>query len=253
MADEGRRLIDAARAKGLTLRLLGGLGVREHCHTLELCARDYSDLDMVASAKQVRRLVALFKDFGYAENHEVSTATADGELQFVRPCRHSGGPEGDRAHGDDHIDVFLGTFRMDHEISLEQRLEVEPYTLSLADLLLTKLQIFRLNEKDLRDIITILADTEVGEQGGPGMIDAGYIGRLCSDDWGLFYDVALNLQRVDGGAASFDLSEAQMTRTHRGVLHLIAAIDEAPKSLRFRMRARVGTRKRWHSELDDQD
>ena len=64
----------------------------------------------------------------------------------------------------------------------------------------------RLTEKDLRDIVTILADTEVGQQDGLGMINAGYIGKLCADDWGLFYDVAMNLQRVDEGAASFGLS-----------------------------------------------
>ena len=61
MAGEARRLVDAARSKGLTLRLLGGLAVREHCHDHELCARDYSDLDMVAPAKQARRLAALFR------------------------------------------------------------------------------------------------------------------------------------------------------------------------------------------------
>jgi hypothetical protein len=251
MADEARRLIDGARSQGLTLRLLGGLGVREHCRTLELCARDYSDLDMVAPAKQGRRLSALFKGFGYAENYEVSAATANAELQFVRPCEHGGKAE--PAHSDDHVDVFLGTFRMDHEISLEQRLELEPYTLSLSDLLLTKLQIFRLTEKDLRDIVTILADTEVGQQDGPGAIKASYIGKLCGEDWGLFYDVAMNLQRVDEGATTFDSSEAQVASVRRGVLRLIAALDDAPKSLRFRMRARIGTRKSWHSELDGQE
>lgn len=251
MADEARRLIDAARSEGLALRLLGGLGVREHCHTLELCARDYSDLDLVASVKQKRRLAELFKGFGYAENYEVSTATANRELQFVRPCQH--GDKAEPAHADDHVDVFLGTFRMDHEIALEHRLELEPYTLSLSDLLLTKLQIFRLTEKDLRDIVTILADTEVGEQEVPGMIDAGYIGELCGEDWGLFYDVARSLQRINEGVASFGLSDAQVARARHGVLRLIAAIDDAPRSLRFRMRARVGTRRPWHSELDDQE
>ena len=100
-----------------------------------------------------------------------------------------------------------------------------------------------LDEKDLRDIVTILADTEVGEQDDPGIINAPYIGKLCCEDWGLFYDVAMNLQRVDEGVASFGLSDAQAARVHHGVLHLIVAIDEAPKSLRFRLRARVGTHK----------
>jgi hypothetical protein len=253
MADEGRGLIDAARSEGLTLRLLGGLGVREHCRTLELCARDYSDLDMVAPAKQARRLAALFARFDFVENFDVSTATAKAELQFVRPCAHGGGPGTGRAHADDHIDVFLDTFRMDHDIALARRLEIEPYTLSLSDLLLTKLQIFRLNEKDLRDIVTLLADTEVGEQDAPGVADARYIGKLCADDWGLFYDVAMNLQRVGERAAAFDLNDAEEARLRHGVLRLIAAIDGAPKSLRWRLRARVGTRKTWHNELDGQE
>jgi hypothetical protein len=252
MWDEGRRLVDAARAEGLTLRLLGGLGVREHCRSLELCERDYSDLDMVAPAKQARRLVALFARFGYAENFDVSTATADAELQFVRPCRHTGEAGTGAVHGDDHIDVFLDTFRMDHDIALARRLEIEPYTLSLSDLLLTKLQIFRVNEKDLRDIVTLLADTEVGDREAPGVIDARYIAKLCGDDWGLFYDVAMNLQRVDERAATFGMSDVQVAGVRRGVLRLIAAIDGEPKSVRFRLRARLGTRKTWHSELDGQ-
>jgi len=253
MLDEGRRLVDAARSEGITLRLLGGLGVREHCRTLELCERDYSDLDMVALGRQARHLAALFAGFGYAENYEVSTATANGTLQFVRPCEHDGGPGLGRAHTDDHIDVFLDTFRMDHDIALAKRLQIEPYTVSLGDLLLTKLQIFKLNEKDLRDIVTLLGDFDVGEEDGPQVIDGSYVGELCAGDWGLFYDVAMNLKRVEEGAATFGLSEAQVARVRHGVMRLIAAIDGAPKSARWRLRARVGTRKNWHSELDGQE
>jgi len=252
MLAEGRRLVDAARAEGLTLRLLGGLAVREHCRDFELCERDYSDLDMVAYARQVRPLVALFARHGYAENHDVSTATANAELQFVRPCVHGGSGTG-HAHADDHVDVFLDTFRMDHAIALSRRLDIEPYTVSLSDLLLTKLQIFRLEEKDMRDIVTLLGDVPVGEEDEPGMINARYIGGLCADDWGLFYDVTTNLAHVDERAATLDLSEAQAARVRSGVVRLIAAIDGAPKGARWRLRARVGTRKTWHEAVDDQE
>ena len=253
MLGEGRRLVDAARAEGLTLRLLGGLGVRQHCRTVDLCARDYTDLDMVAPGREKRRLATLLERFGYAENYDVSTATAAAALQFVRPCEHGDGPGTAPAHADDHIDVFLDTFRMDHDIALARRLRIEPYTVSLADLLLTKLQIFRLNEKDVRDIVTLLADAEVSDDEAPGTIDGRYIGELCGDDWGLFYDVATNLQRVDERVASYHLSDAQAARVRHGVLRLIAAIDGVPKSVRWRWRARLGTRKSWHNELDDQE
>jgi len=253
MLADGRRLVDAARAEGLTLRLLGGLAVREHCRTHELCERDYSDLDMVALARQTRPLVALFARLGYAENQQVSTATADSELQFVRPCAHVDGSGAGHAHADDHVDVFLDTFRMDHVIALARRLDIEPYTVSLSDLLLTKLQIFRLEEKDARDIVTLLGDVPVGEEDEPGVINGRYIGGLCADDWGLFYDVTTNLAHVDEGAAQFDLSEAQAARVRSGVVRLIAAIDGAPKGARWRLRARIGTRTAWHGAVDDQE
>jgi hypothetical protein len=253
MLGEGRELVDAARAEGLTLRLLGGLAVRQHCQTLELCERDYSDLDMVAPARQARRLVALFTRFGYSENYDVSTATANRELQFTRPCGHGDTMAGGLAHADDHVDVFLDTFRMDHAIALAGRLEIEPYTVSLSDLLLTKLQIFRLEEKDLRDIVTLLGDHDVGEEDAPGLINGGYIGRLCADDWGLFYDVTTNLARIDDHAGAFDLSDEQVERVRSGVARLIGAVDGASKSVRWRLRARVGTSRAWHNQIEDQE
>ena len=253
MADEGRRLVDAARSAGVALRLLGGLAVREHCRSLELCERDYSDLDMVALARQTRHLVKLFAGIGYAENYDVSLATGGSKLQFVRPCTHGDDRESGPAHADDHVDVFLDSFRMDHVIALARRLEIEPYTISLSDLLVTKLQIFRPEEKDLRDIVTLLGDTEVGEGDASGLINSRYIGELCADDWGLFYDVVTNLQRVDEEAAVFDLSPAQVARVHDGIMRLVAAIDVAPKNLTWRLRARVGVRKMWHIEITDQE
>ena len=253
MIDEGRRLVDAARTAGLTVRLLGGLAVREHCRTAELCERDYSDLDMVAPAGQAPLLAELFAGFGYEENYEVRRATGNAGLQFVRPCLHAASSGASVAHADDHVDVFLDTFRMDHNIALAQRLEIEPYTVSLSDLLLTKLQIFRLEDKDVRDIVTLLDYAEVAEEDTPGLVNSRYIGELCAADWGLFHDVATNLQRVNEGVAALNVSEARRTRVLQNIARLTAALEDAPKSLRWRLRARIGKRKSWHNEIDDQE
>ena len=252
MLDEGRKLVDAARAAGITLRLLGGLAVREHCRTYEVCERDYSDLDMVAPVKVARRLPAVFAGFGYAEDYEVYSTTMGARMQFVRPCAHVTGPGKEAAHAEDHVDIFLGSVRMDHDIALSKRLEIEPYTVSISDLVLSKLQIFRLTEKDVRDLVTLLGDHDVGDEDAPGVVNGRYIGELCAGDWGLFYDVAGNLARVDEHAADYALSDEQLERVRRGVARLIGAIDGAPKSLGWRLRARVGTRKAWHNPVEDQ-
>ena len=251
MHDEAHELIDAASGAGLTLRLLGGLAVREHCRTAELCARDYSDLDMVSRTRDARGLRAVFAGFGYREDHETAGATGNTQLRFVRACRHPG-VERIRAHDDDHVDVFLDTFRMDHEIALGGRLDREPYTLSASDLLLTKLQVFKLNDKDIRDVVTLLDGLSVSDGATPGAIDAGYIAGLCADDWGLYYDVGLTLQRVEEHIGEFGLSAARVAAVRQRLARLVAAIARAPKSVRFRLRARIGTRARWHNELDEQ-
>jgi len=246
MLDEGRRLVDAARSAGLTLRLLGGLAVREHCRTMDLCARDYSDLDMVARAKQARGLESLFAGFGYTENYEVSTATWNARLQFVRPCEHAGGRGADGAHADCHIDVFLDHFRMDHHIDLASRLDIEPYTVSLSDLLLTKLQIFQLEEKDLRDIVTLLGDVALGEDDAPGLINSRYIAELCAADWGLYTTLSDNLVKarqllpeVLGERLAPSCAASQIDAA-------LARLDRHPKSFAWKTRARVGRRVRWY-------
>ena len=250
MRHEARAVIDAARAEGLTLRLLGGLAVREHCRDPELCARDYSDLDMVAPAAEARRLPRLLARFGYTEDYDVAGRPATASCSSCAPAGTAPARAGP-PHADDHIDVFLGTFRMDHQLALGDRLHLAPYTLAPADLLLTKLQVFRLTGKDVRDIVTLLDALEV--DAATGSIDAAAIARRCADDWGLFHDVATNLQRVGELLPEFALDDAREAHVRRGLARLIGALDDAPKSLSFKLRAKIGARAPWHNAVDDQD
>ena len=253
MLGEAVRIIDAGAERGVTLRLFGGLAVRVHCTKLEFCERDHADLDMVGLTSRRRQISALMKELGYHDNAVVTLATQGRQLQFSRRCIHGDAEAHVLVHPDDHVDVFLDAFAMDHEIDLKDRLGLERYTIPVSDILLTKLQIFRLDGKDLRDIVTLLADLEVGERDDPDTIDGRYIARLCAADWGLFYDVTTNLQRVGERLAAFDLTDAQQDRARRGLARLIAAIDDSPKNLRWRLRARVGTRASWRNELEEQE
>jgi hypothetical protein len=250
MDAEARRIVATAQAAGVTLRLIGGLAVRARCREMEFCQRDHSDIVMVGLRAQLPAMVEVFRSLGFVEDQHVAMATANQQVQFSRPCAHGGaaGP----VHDDDHVDVFLDAFRMDHEIDLRQRLRLADVTVPVSDLLLTKLQIVKLNEKDLKDIVTLLKDTD--EEGGAGAaIDAAYIAGLCAADWGLFYDVATNLGRVSERLPEFALAPADQQRVRGRLARLVGAIDAAPKSLRWRVRARVGTRAPWHDEVDEQD
>jgi hypothetical protein len=252
MAEEGRRIVDAATTGGLTLRLLGGLAVRDHCEVLDFCGRDHSDLDMVGLRAEAQQLGALFAELGYAERLEVREATLTGQAQFVRRCVHAAA-DGSRAHAEDHVDVFLDVFRMDHTLDLRRRLSLEPYTISSADLLLTKLQIARFEAKDVRDVLTLLKDVQLADGPVAGAIDVAYIAALCAHDWGLWYDVTTNLRRCRAELETYGLEAAERDRLEAAVARLTAAIDGASKPLAWKLRAKVGTRVPWHAFIEEQD
>lgn len=149
MISEAKHVIDAATERGVVLRLFGGLAVRAHCKAIDFCERDYADLDMIGLAHQFGQIVALMKELGYRENGLVAQATDRRQLQFYRECSHEDAQAHFFVHPDDHIDIFLDTFKMDHEIDLKDRLALDAYTITVADMLLTKLQIYRLNERDV--------------------------------------------------------------------------------------------------------
>lgn len=252
MIVEARRIIDTARERGIVLRAFGGLAVRMHCQVVGFCERDYSDLDMVGLVRQFEQIVALTKELGYRENVLVGQATQYRQLQFFRRCEHVDARAHFFVHPDDHIDVFLDTFRMDHDIPLKDRLALDSYTISVTDTLLTKLQIYRLDEKDMRDILTLLKDLVLGDEDRPDVINVAYIAGCCARDWGLYHDVMTNLELCRERVGDYGLSTVDLERIQQNLGRLVAALEAAPKPLSWRARAKVGTRRPWHNELEEQ-
>ena len=250
MAQEGHLIVDSARGRGVVLRLLGGLAVHEHCAGLEACRREHHDLDLAGLRKQTGAVVEVFGELGYEERLHVRVATGRGQAQFVRDCVHATG-DGGREHTEDHVDVFFDRFKLDHAIDLRTRLDLHAYAIPLTDTLATKLQMHAPEPRDVRDALMLLAAAHT-EGSGADAIDAEYLGRLCAHDWGLFYDVALNLQRCREALGEADLSEADRDRATGLLARLTGAVDGAPKTRAWRLRARVGTRRRWWDIVEEQ-
>ena len=122
-----------------------------------------------------------------------------------------------------------------------------------SDLLLSKLQIFTLNAKDLRDIVTLLKDLGEADDGAPDAIDLAYVAGLCAADWGLFYDVVTNLGRVTERLNEFGLPPADEQRVRRRLARLVGVIDAVPKTVGWHARARIGTHRPWHEDVEEQE
>ena len=249
MRREARRIVDTARGRGVVLRLFGGLAVREHCRAADFCERDYADLDMVGFSRQAKQITALMEEMGYREDEHVRMVTLS-QLQFYRVCAHR--RDGRTVHDLDRVDVFLDTFHMDHEIPLKERLTLAEYTIPVTDVLLTKLQVVHLSDKDVRDIITLLKDVEMADEDTPGAVSPQSIAARCAERWGLYHDVMASLELCWRLADDYGLGVDERARVHERMGRLTAALQAAPKPISWRLRARIGTRVRWYDEVDEQ-
>ncbi|HEX5468930.1 MAG TPA: hypothetical protein VFW80_07770 [Gaiellaceae bacterium] len=230
---EGERLLERTRSEGVALRLLGGvaIGLRASGELAPAFRRAYGDLDVVTAKKDAGAVATVLRADGY-EPHIAFNALHGGDrLLFF-----------DNAN-DRQVDVFVGAFSMCHRIPLDGRLEIDPVSIPLAELLLTKLQIVQLNEKDVRDGLALLHDHAIGEQDGD-TVNAGRVAGLCAGDWGLWRTITQNLVACRGLADTYDVPERE--RLDERVDALLERIEAEPKSRGWKLRARIGDRKRWY-------
>ena len=258
---EARRIVDSGNERGVVLRLTGGLAVRHYAIDLEFAEREYSDIDLIGRKRQVVDVGEVFRDLGYVENLHISMATGNGQLQFFTP----GQGEADRSGAlksnlpvfaevppSDHVDVFLDAMRMDHALDFRDRLDINTYAIDPADLFLSKLQIVNLNEKDVHDTISLVKDVYMDFQPRPGVLDLQHVAEVCAADWGLFIDVMNNIDTVVDHVGDYDLSPRDAARVRRTLELAQDMMTEQAKTLRWRLRSRIGKRVRWYAEVEEQ-
>jgi hypothetical protein len=241
---EVERIIAVAEAAGVVLRVLGSIGVALHCPDakalLPSFERTYADIDFAAYARQAREVTAAITSLGYREDREVSITSEGRRAIFDHPTA----PQV-------HVDVFFDELEFCHRIPLQGRLAADRPTIPLAELLLSKLQIVRLNEKDVVDTILLLLDHDFGA-GDADVIDAGRIARLCAEEWGLWRTLTMNLDKVHTFASSYpQLTDSRRERVITRTDRLKLAIDEIPKPFGWRMRDRIGDRRQWWTDVDE--
>jgi hypothetical protein len=243
---EADELMQVAADRSLTVRLAGSIAVRAHSPAqahllLALGRRPYRDIDLMAYTKQKRQIATLFETRGYVLDSDIRLAQEWGVKRFVYE------------HPDSHVkvDVFFDELVMAHTIDFAGRLELDAPTITVTDLLLTKLQIHEYTANDLIDSIVLLAEHEVGPAGRE-TIDRDYISNIMRKDWGFYYTTQANLRKIIDSLQDYPAlpaSTAGTVRDRAGELH--DAIERAPKTQRWKMRARVGDRVKWYEHVED--
>ena len=183
--EEAVRVVEAGKQKGVTLRIIGALAFHNHCpefgYFQEKLNRVYTDIDFAGYGKQSTPIRDLFTSIGYDEDLEINAFHAEGgRLIFNNPSIPL------------HVDVFMDKLDFCHPISWKGRLEVDDPTIPLAELLLEKMQIVKINEKDIIDTIMLLREHEV-DANDEDRINSAQVAKLCAAEWGLWRTTTMNL------------------------------------------------------------
>jgi hypothetical protein len=250
--EEAEAIIAAAEERGIQLRLLGAIAVIKHCPEFiwlhEATNRELTDIDFVAYEKQRAAIRELLAGMEYATKGGggggVTMEVWTGREIYVDPRgqRHS-------------VDIFYDKLDFCHPVEFKGRLELDSPTIPLTDIVLEKLQIVEINEKDLKDLMIMFLEHPVNASGNAGReeIDGDYIAKRFAGDWGFYYTANLNFDKV----LSFLPRYPAFTREHRETIgariaELRDAIERRPKSLAWKARARVGPRKKWYRDVAEE-
>jgi len=233
-----KEVIGAAEAAGATVRLLGGVAVFQLAPSASKppLARSYHDFDVFVPARQGALAARVFREASYDEDRHFNALHGAQRLIFASPRGFV-------------VDVLVGTFRMCHELDLGRDLPGAGLTIHPADLLLTKLQIVQIEEKDLLDAVALLTDLPMEGPAGATVsaatIDMGrFVGPLAGD-WGFYHTVEQNLPKVVSFARDRLGASGAQPVVDSG-RRLIDAMQAAPKSMRWKIRSRAGERVAWY-------
>jgi hypothetical protein len=240
-AEEALRIIRRAHERGIVVRAMGATAIRLHCPKFiglhNSLGRALTDLDVVGYGKQAGNLTKLILSAGY-------------EQRMLQPFYRQ---ENRQIYVDNFnkrvVDVFYDKVVMCHTINFRDRLEVDFPTIPLAELLLTKMQIFEFTEKDFKDTIVLLREHEIGEN-DKETINCKHIADILSNDWEFYYTVTTNFQNVEKLVAGLtSIGEEDRADVGAKIRKISDFIETRPKSLGWKMRAKIGTKKKWYREV----
>jgi hypothetical protein len=241
--NELKRILAASERVNVKLRVIGSLAFQMHCpkygYLQAAMGRAYTDIDFAGYKKETKEIKDLMFSLGYEEDREVFIVSEGSRSIF-----HS-------TNSSLHVDVFYDKLDFCHLISWNGRLEVDMPTIPLAEMVLEKMQIVKINEKDIIDTIMLLLEHPLGNT-DQETINIARIAQLCAKDWGLWRTTTMNLEKVSALAQGYQVLEPpQKNHVASQVKNALETIEAEPKAVAWRIRARVGDRVKWYKEVDE--
>lgn len=262
---ESQEIVKKAEEEGIILRILGGLGIGIHCQEFREFAKklgrtgtgaaegqEYSDIDFIAYRSQRERIKEFFNKIGYVRRKATLSKAASERQVYYHP------------KGWFYVDVFFDKLLVaNHPIDFRGRLELGYPTITVTDMLLEKIQMWEaFGLKDLKDCLLLLKTHDMKEKSEKESINSSYIAKLFAQDWGFWFTGTTNLKRLEKFVSEMDklgpetnIDSKQIAKIDRQEITakidaLLEKINNEPKSFGWKMRAKIGTKKKWYAHVE---
>ena len=235
--DESVTVVREANARGIPLKLIGGQAVRLLCPLFPHRARNDQDMDFASVSTKKRDVMDFLFEKGFLGDRKFNLLHGDRQMYFTT------------ADGNTSVDVIMDKLNMCHVLEFKDRIDRMPDTIDVTDLLLTKLQIFELNRKDVHDILHLLSGFPVKEGDEPNTIATGRIGRIVGEDWGWWRTVTMNLDKVAElaeGEHKDLVPDGRKSDPAAEARTLLEFCNACPKTMKWKLRSKVGDRVQWY-------
>jgi hypothetical protein len=245
--NEAIAIVDKAQTFGVTLRVLGATAFRIHCPEYVdahiAMNRVLTDIDFASYTKEGKQVDIFFARDNFVSDRKQASLTPGlfvGRHIYENPSTGL------------HVDIFEDELNMCHKVSFRNRLEVDYPTIPLAEMALEKLQIVTLNEKDVKDMLMLFAAHPVGDT-DKETINGAFISDIMSKDWGFYYTTTVNLGKIRSGIERYKqyFTAADVQTIDARISQLLQMIEKAPKSIKWKTRAAVGTRVQWYNDVEE--
>ena len=248
--EEGKRIVDEATRREIPLRLLGGVAIRFHCVEFLDFAKslvrlgegqqEYTDLDFISYSKFRKKMKNFFAELGYSKRPPTMSSAATQRQIYFHP------------KGWFYVDVFYDKLlAANHPLDFRDRLDLDSPTVTPTDMLLEKVQIVFPDVKDVKDAMLLLRAHEISPQEEKNKINARFIAGKLASDWGFWYTVTTNLK----GLKQYVSDDQRLSSDNKQDLTskvdaLLATIEKEQKSTGWKVRAVMGTKRRWYNPVE---
>ena len=194
--------------------------------------RQPKDIDLATRKHDRRELRKFFEGEGYEVDRDMLVAMEGARYLFRNRARSI------------DVDVWVDVLDLCHRLDVSKRLGAGS-TLSIEDLVLSKLQIVELTLGDLEDLTTMISvhslSGEQVERDNPEVIDVQYLTTILGDDWGFWRTALGNLEK---------LNEHVGPEVRPKVQKIVDLVKDSPKTIRWKLRARIGERRQWWQDVE---